>query len=252
MSEIRSIGLTKKFVLFFHKMLQKNLKETFDQPNKIKVLKEWCSFWKPWGEWDSLPFLASGGCPHIPQLVALPISSRLAVAWAPASSHHLWTSCLPFTYKDPWGCIGFTWIIRLISHLKISHLITSEKSFCQLREHSHRFYGSGYRYLWGYYSAYKFSSVTQSCLTLCDPMDCSTPGLPVHHQPRELAQTYVHGVSDAIQPSHPLSSPSHPTFNLSQHQGLIQWVSSLYQVAKVLKFQLQHQSFQWVFRTDFL
>ena len=66
----------------------------------------------------------------------------------------------------------------------------------------------------------QFSSVAQSCLTLCDPMDCSTPGLPVHHQLPELAQTHVHRVSDAIQPSHPLSSPSPPTFNLFQHQGL--------------------------------
>ena len=64
------------------------------------------------------------------------------------------------------------------------------------------------------------SLVSQSCLTLCDPMDCSTPGFPVHHQLPELAQTYVHRVSDAIQPSHPLSSPSPPTFNLSQHQSL--------------------------------
>ena len=96
------------------------------------------------------------------------------------------------------------------------------------------------------------SSVAQSCLTLCDPMDCSTPGFPVHHQLLEFAQTHVHWVSDAIQPSHPLSSPSLPTFNLSQHQGLLQWVSSSYQVAKLLEFQLQHQSFQWTFRTDFL
>ena len=83
-------------------------------------------------------------------------------------------------------------------------------------------------------------SVTKSCLTLCNPMDCSTPGLPVHHQLLELAQTHVHWVSDAIQPSHPLSSPS-PAFNLSQHQGLFQWVSSSHQVAKVM--ELQHQSF---------
>ena len=75
---------------------------------------------------------------------------------------------------------------------------------------------------------------------------------PVHHQHLKLAQTHVHQVYDAIQPSHPLSSPSLPAFNLSQHQGLFQWVSSLYQVAKVLEFQLQHQSFQWIFRTDFL
>ena len=98
----------------------------------------------------------------------------------------------------------------------------------------------------------QFRSVTQSCLTLCDPMDCSTPGFPVHHQPLELTQTQIHWVGDAIQPSHPLSSPSPPAFHLSQHQGLFQWVSSLHQVVKVLEFQLQHQSFQWIFRTDFL
>ena len=94
-------------------------------------------------------------------------------------------------------------------------------------------------------------SVSQSCPTLCDPMDCSTPGLPVLRHLLELAQTHVHWVSGAIQPSHPLSSPSPPAFNLSQHQGLFQWASSSYQVAKVLKLQLQHP-FQWTFRTDFL
>ena len=87
-------------------------------------------------------------------------------------------------------------------------------------------------------------SVTQSCLTLCNPMDCNTPGLPVHHHLPELAQTLVHRVHDAIQPSHPLSSPSPPAFNLSQHQGLVKSVSSSNQVAKVLEFQLQHQSSQ--------
>ena len=96
----------------------------------------------------------------------------------------------------------------------------------------------------------QFSPVTQSCPTLCDPMECSTPGFRVHHQLPELAQTHVHWVGDTIQPSHPLSSPSPPAFNLSQHQGLFKWVSSLHQVAKVL--ELQHQSFQWIFRTDFL
>ena len=99
-------------------------------------------------------------------------------------------------------------------------------------------------------SSVPFSSVAQSCLTLCDSMDCSTPGLPVHHQLPELTQTHVCWVGDAIQPSHPLSSPFPPAFNLSQHQGLFQWVSSLHQVDKILEFQLQHQSFQWVFRTD--
>ena len=81
-----------------------------------------------------------------------------------------------------------------------------------------------------------YCSVTQSCLTLCDPMDCSTSGLPVHHQLPEFTQTHVHWVGDAIQPSHPLPSPSPPTFNLSQHHGLFQWVSSSHQVATVLEF----------------
>ena len=93
-------------------------------------------------------------------------------------------------------------------------------------------------------------SVSKSCLTVFDPMDCSMPGFPAHHHLPEFSQIHVHRVSDAIQPSHPLSSPSFPAFNLSQHQGLFQWVSSLHQVAKVL--ELQHQSFQWIFRNDFL
>ena len=82
-------------------------------------------------------------------------------------------------------------------------------------------------------------------------MDCNTPGFPVLHYLPEFAQTHVHWVSDAIRPSHPLS-PSSPAFNLSQHQGLFQWVGSLHQVAKVLELQLQHLSFQWIFSTDFL
>ena len=88
-------------------------------------------------------------------------------------------------------------------------------------------------------SPYQFSSVTQSCPTLCDPMNHSMPGLPVHHQLPESTQIHVHRVGDAIQPSHPLSSPSSLALKLSQHQDLFQWVSSLHQVAKVLEFQLQ-------------
>ena len=102
----------------------------------------------------------------------------------------------------------------------------------------------------------QFSSVAQLCLTLSDPMDCSTPGLPVHHQLPEFTQTHVHRVGYAIQPSHPQSSPSPSIFNLPQHQGLFQWVGSSHQVAKVLEFQLQHQSFQLkprlIFRMDWL
>ena len=81
-------------------------------------------------------------------------------------------------------------------------------------------------------------SVAQSCLTLCDPMNRNTPGLPVHHQLLEFTQTHVHRVSDAIHPSHPLSSPSPPAPNPSQHQSLFQWVNSSHEVAKVLEFQL--------------
>ena len=87
-------------------------------------------------------------------------------------------------------------------------------------------------------------SVAQSCLTFCSPMDCSMSGFPVLHYLLEFAQIRVHRVGDAIQPSHPLSSPSLPAFSLSQNQGLFQGVSSLHQMAKVLELQLQHQSFQ--------
>ena len=90
----------------------------------------------------------------------------------------------------------------------------------------------------------QFSSVVQSCPTLCNPMNHSTPGLPVHHQLPEFTQTHAHRVGDALQPSHPLSSPSPPAPNPSQHQGLFQLVNSLHEMPKVLEFQLQHQSFQ--------
>ena len=94
------------------------------------------------------------------------------------------------------------------------------------------------------FASVQFSSVAQLCPTLCDPMDYSKPGFPVHHQLLVLAQTHVHRVGDAIQPSHPLSSPFPPAFSLCQHEGLFKRVSSLHQVAKVLEFQLQYQSFQ--------
>ena len=102
------------------------------------------------------------------------------------------------------------------------------------------------------YSYLQFRSVAQSCPTLQDPMNRSTPGLPVHHQLPEFTQTHVHRVSGAIQPSHPLSSPSPPAPNPSQHQSLFQWINSSHEVAKVLEFQLQHQSFQRNPRADLL
>ena len=99
----------------------------------------------------------------------------------------------------------------------------------------------------------KFSSVqVLGHVRLCDPMNCSMPGLPVHHHLPEFTETHVHRVGDAIQPSHPLLSPSPPAPNPSQHQSLFHWVSTSHEVAKVLEFQLQHQSFQWTPRTDLL
>ena len=103
-----------------------------------------------------------------------------------------------------------------------------------------------------YAHSVQFSWVAQSCPTLCDTMNRSTPGLPVHHQLPELTQTHVHRVSDTIQPSHPLSSPSPPAPNSSQHQSLFQWVNSSHEVAKVLEFQLEHHSFQRNPRDDLL
>ena len=89
--------------------------------------------------------------------------------------------------------------------------------------------------------------VAKLCPTVCDLMNCNTPGLPILHCLPEFAQTQVHWVGDAIQPSYPLSPPSPPALNLSQHQGLFQWISSLHQVTKVSELELQQQSFQWIF-----
>ena len=94
------------------------------------------------------------------------------------------------------------------------------------------------------FSSVQFSSITQSCLTLCNHMNRSTPGLPVHHQLLEFTQIHVHRVRDAIQPSHPLSSPSPPAPSPSHHQSLLQWVNSSHEVAKVLEFQLYYHSLQ--------
>ena len=107
---------------------------------------------------------------------------------------------------------------------------------------------SGIWYILKNFSYWSSSSVQFSCSVVSNsmwPLDCTTSGFPIHRQFPEIAQTHVHRVGNAIQPSHPLSSPSPPAFNLSQHQGLFQWVSSSHQVAKVLEFQLRHQSFQW-------
>ena len=110
----------------------------------------------------------------------------------------------------------------------------------------------GNNLIWWFWSQTCCCLVAQSCSTLWDPMNCSTPDFPVFHYLLEFAQTNVHWVGGAIQPSHSLSSPSPPSLNLPHHQGLFQWVGSLYQVTKVLELQFQHQSFQWIFKIDFL
>ena len=148
--------------------------------------------------------------------------------------------CVAFSYLRGWmlgktlrscraGTALFTFILQLSTYNK--HLInTYRKNELIL--------------LWCTFRV-QFSAVAHLCVTLCNPMDCSTPGLPVHHQLPEFTQTHVHWVGDAIQPSPPAINPS-------QHQGLFQWVSSSHQGNKVLEFQLQHQSFEWTLRTDLL
>ena len=122
---------------------------------------------------------------------------------------------------------------------KTVHSLLSRKwKYISVKESEKEFQKSGIIF-WGKVGLTfwdKFSSVAQSCPTLCEPMDCSMPGLPVHHQLPELTQTHVHWFGDAVQPSHPRSSPSSPAFTLSQHQGLFKWVSFSHQVAKVYVF----------------
>ena len=122
-----------------------------------------------------------------------------------------------------WIAVPFSsWSSQSRDRTQVSHIAAGFFTSWATREYIH--------------SVYQFSSVAQSCPTLCDPMNRSTPGLPVHHQLLEFTQAHVHRVGDAIQPSDPLSSPSPPAPNPSQHQGLFQWVNSLHQVAKVLSF----------------
>ena len=126
------------------------------------------------------------------------------------------------------------WSLERTFHLSEGKSVNLLKHLKEIPEDSEVFSETSVR---PWMMSVQFSSVVQSCPILCNSMDCSTPGLPVHHQLRELTQTRVHSVGNAIQPSHPLSFPSPPTFNLSQHQGLFQQISSSHQVAKLLELE---------------
>ena len=139
-------------------------------------------------------------------------------------------------------------------HLEVNHRKINFKNFMEIKKACYKKANESikvvHRGKFIVISSVKFSSVAQSCPTLCNPMNCSTPGLPVHHQLPEFTQTHIHRVSDAIQPSHPPSSPSPPAPNPSQHQSLFQWVNYSHEVAKVLEFQLQHHFLQRNPRAD--
>ena len=163
--------------------------------------------------------------------------------------HSYWK---PFQLLDPTN-LPFQIFLPLWSELTLSSLISFYGLF-KPPSKFHPHFSALLLWFLPIYSVgfYQFSLVTQSCPIPCNSMDCSMPSLPVYHQLPEFTQTHVHQVGDPIQPSHPLLSPSSPAFDLSWHQGLFQGVSSLYQVAKLLELQFQHQSSQWIFRTDFL
>ena len=148
------------------------------------------------------------------------------------------TLCDPMAYSSPGSSVHGILQARILERVSMP----SCRGSSQHRDWTWASCGSciagGFFYRWATGEAPQFSSVAQSCPTLCDPMNRSMPGHPVHHQLPEFTQTRVHRASDAIQPSHPLSSPSSPAPNPSQHQSLFQWVNSSHEVAKVLEFQL--------------
>ena len=140
-----------------------------------------------------------------------------------------------------WWWTGRPGVLQFMGSQRVGHDWVTELNWTELIVDLHyhvNFRHTAKYFSYIYISSVQFSSVSQSCPTICDPMNCSTPGLPVHHQLPEFKQTHVHWVNDAIQPSRPLSSPSPPAPNPSQHQSLFQWVNSLHEVAKVLEFQL--------------
>ena len=175
--------------------------------------------------------------------------------------HHvvMYTYNIFFIHSSVDGHLGWFHVLASVNSvaIKIRVHISCKDIFPGVGLHDHMvliflvFQGTSYTTFLGRIY-HPINSVAQSCSTLVNPMDCSMTGFPVYHQLLEFAQIHVHQLSDVIQSSHPLSSPFSLAFNLSQHQSLFKWVSSSHQVAKVLELQLQHQSFQWIFRTDFL
>ena len=148
--------------------------------------------------------------------------------------------------KNPWNELSSSILMPFINFLITDILFLISATLAQIRttqKHTKWFLFGVMKMFWNQiatvsYNLFRFSSVAQLCPTLCDPMNRSTPGLPVHHQHPEFTQTHVHQNGDAIQPSHPQSSPSPPAPNPSQHQSVFQGVNSSHEVAKVLEFQL--------------
>ena len=194
--------------------------------------------------WSGFPFPPSGDLIYPGIKPVSPLSGRFFTTKPPGKPQTMY-SWPKFPFPNPWTCCFLT-KEKFLCFCLCWEGFSGNKHF---KEQSFLF-DSIQPCL--QFSSVQFTLVTQSCPTLCDPMDCSRPDIPVHLQLPGFAQTHVHRVGDAIQPSHLLSSPSPPALNLSQHQGLFEWVSSSHQVAKVLEFQLQHQSFQWTPRTDLL
>ena len=144
------------------------------------------------------------------------------------------TLCNPMDYSPPGSSVHGIFQARILKWVAIPF----SRGFSQTRAWTQVSCIADMKHLCQAVNCFQFSSITQSCPTLCDPMNRSTPGLPVHHELPEFTETHVHRVSDAIQPSHSLSSPSPLATNPSQHQSLFQWVNSSHEVAKVLEFQL--------------
>ena len=168
---------------------------------------------------------------------------------------HEWPSLKPWTLRLGWDFLAGKNLHAL------SYIIAGRIKLVPVWLHWEVKFVPGFSWSWPhmpfsffwFWSVYFccFCSGSQSCSNLCNPMDYSTSGSPILHHLPEFAQTHVHWVTDVIQSRHPLPSPSPPALNLSQHQGLFQWVSSSFQVAKVLELQLWYQSFQWIIKIDF-